>query len=67
MKYSKHGTKQVNAIRYHARYGVNDRLSNSYIIGKLIVVRSKLVAALRDVFLPYFTANVLMFAMESAP
>lgn len=56
----------MNAIRYHERKGVKDKLRNSYIIGKLIVINSKMDAALREVFLPYFTANVLIFAKASA-
>ena len=56
----------MKAIRYHKRKGVNDKLRISYIIGRLIVINSKMVANLREVFLPYFTANVLIFAIESA-
>ena len=56
----------MKAIRYHERKGVNDKLRISYIIGRLIVINSKMVANLREVFLPYFTAKVLIFAIESA-
>ena len=56
----------MKAIKYHERKGVNDKLRNSYIIGRLIVINSNMVANLREVFLPYFTANVLIFAVESA-
>ena len=66
MKYSRQGTKQAKAIRYHPRKGVNDKLNSSYIIGRLIVTKSEMVANLRAVFLPYFTANVLIFAIVSA-
>jgi hypothetical protein len=66
IKYTKHGTKQMSAIRYHERNGVKDKLRSAYIIGKLIVINSKMVANLREVFLPYFTANVLIFAKASA-
>jgi hypothetical protein len=66
IKYSRQGTKHAKAIRYHPRKGVNDKLRSSYIIGRLIVIKSEIAANLRAVFLPYLTANVLIFANESA-
>ena len=65
MKYSRQGTKQAKAIKYHPRKGVNDRLNTSYNIGRLIVTKREMVANLREVFLPYLTANVLIFANAS--
>lgn len=56
----------MKAIRYHPRKGVNDKLSSSYIIGRLIVMNSEMLANLRAGFFPYFTANVLIFADTSA-
>ena len=56
----------MKAIRYHEIKGVNDKLRSSYIIGRLIVINSNVVANRREIFLPYFTANVLIFTIESA-
>jgi hypothetical protein len=66
IKYSRQGTKKTKAIRYQLRKGVNDKLRSSYTIGRLIVTNSEMAANLRAVFLPYFTANVLIFADASA-
>lgn len=65
-KYSRHGTKQTKAIKYQERKGVKDKLRSSYAIGKFIVISIDIAANLKAVFLPYFTAKVLIFTNASA-
>ena len=66
IKYRRQGNRIAKAIRYHVRNGVSDRLRSSYTMGRLTVINSNMAANLREVCLPYFTAKVFIFAIESA-
>ena len=66
MKYRRQGARTAKAIRYHVRNGVNDKLRSSYTMGRLTVININMAAKFKEVCLPYFTAKVRIFAIESA-